>query len=88
MFEKNTPFIQNPDGTRSTHLMAAEVDPQGNWHAFPTIIRQNNQLMKLPVQDAFAWNLKNKETVPFGQNKDAAFQFAQGGYKIGTPLQY
>lgn len=87
MFERNPQSLQNPDGSVSTHLMAAEVDPKGNWYAFPTIIRQGNQLVKLPTSDAFQWNLKNKEAVPFGQNKNAALQFAQGGYKIGTPLQ-
>jgi hypothetical protein len=87
MFEKNPPVIQNPDGSVSTHLMAAEVDHKGNWWAFPTIIRREGELIKLPTADAFQWNIKNNEAVPFGKDKDAALQFAQGGYKLGTPLQ-
>jgi len=87
IFEKNIQSIQNPDGTQSTHKMAAEVDPQGNWYAFPTIVRQGKQLVQMPTPQAFQWNLKNKEAVPFGQDKNAALQFAAGGYKIGTPLQ-
>ena len=31
------PSIQNEDGSRSTHRMAAEVDENGNWIAFPEI---------------------------------------------------
>ena len=87
MFDKNAPVSQNQDGTISTHRMAAEVDSKGNWYAFPTIVKQGNQLVQLPTPQAFQWNLKNNEAVPFGQDKDAALKFAQGGYKVGTPLQ-
>ncbi len=87
MFEKDAPVIQNPDGSHSTHLMAAETDEDGNWWAFPTIVREDGELKKLSKKEAFKWNLDNNEAVAFGPDKERALSFAEGGYKIGTPLE-
>lgn len=89
MFDINAPFIQNPDGSRSTHRMAAEVDDKGNWFAFPTIVQlPDGKLHKFEDNfEAMNYNRQRGEAVNFGQDKDSALQFAEGGYKIGTPLQ-
>lgn len=87
MFDPNPQFIQNFDGTRSTHRMAAEVDKEGNWWAFPTIVPHNGNLIQLDNRLAMQWNQLSGEAVPFGKNKPMALNFAQGGYKLGTPLE-
>lgn len=89
MFDPNLAFIQNQDGTRSTHRMAAEVDANGNWFAFPTIVQlPSGKLHQFDNhQDAMKYNQQIGDAVHFGPDKDSALAFAAGGYKQGTPLQ-
>tara|TARA_E500000331_G_scaffold342736_1_gene376717 strand:+ start:2111 stop:2431 length:321 start_codon:yes stop_codon:yes gene_type:complete len=82
------PTIRNEDGSVSTHRMAAEVDENGNWFVFPTIVqlpdgklfqfRDNEQAMK--------YNRRTGNILPM-KSKEAAITYAQGGYKKGTPLE-
>ena len=69
--------IDNGDGSRSTHRMAAEVDSQGNWFVFPTIVNQDGRLVEMPNNDeAFRYNAERGEVIPFGKDKDAAINFS------------
>jgi len=82
------PFIENRDEqgnvvSLSTHRMAAEVDEQGNWFAFPTIVGLPDGSL-LPFQDsrkAFRFNMRIGNFKEFGKDKDAALEYARGGYK-------
>lgn len=80
-----TKFIQNPDGSKSTHKMAsAEVD--GKHIAFPTIVEKNGKLVELPINDAIDYALRNNEYAEFAKAEHAQW-YADGGYKKGTPLE-
>ena len=81
------PFIDNGDGSKSTHLMAAEVDDKGNWYAFPTIQQgQDGLLRELPLREAQAAAIGSGNAKAFGKDKESALRYAGGGYKQGTPL--
>lgn len=90
------PQITNPDGSKSTHRMSAEVDKQGNWHAFPTI-QQNNMgeledMARPPLKvgsggAAMQKALAEGNTRNFGKDKQAALNYARGGYKQGTNIE-
>lgn len=73
------PVINNPDGTYSTHLMG-----QMDNFAFPTIIQDSNgKLVKMSMQDAYNYAIKNKQYIQFPSEQDAEW-FADNGYKKGT----
>ena len=80
--------IQNPDGSISTHLMAAEVDSNGNWYAFPTIISNGMELIQVddPFKALFT-NIMRNEFIAFGKDEEGAREFARGAYKLGSPLE-
>ena len=81
------PFITQKDGSHATHKMAAEVDDQGNWFAFPTVQQMpNGLLVEMALRDAQARAMRTGEFKSFGKNKDAALLYAEGGYKRGTPM--
>lgn len=81
------PSIKNPDGSVSTHLMAAEVDENGNWFAFPTIVNDGGSLRKFDDPfEALKFGMDRGEVIEFGKNKEAAINFAIN-YKKGTPLE-
>lgn len=83
--DPNAPVIENADGTTSTHKMAAEIDEEGNWYAFPTIIQQpDGSLYEFPDNRvAMDHALTSGENIPFGRDGGAAQEFAAGGYKAG-----
>jgi hypothetical protein len=87
--QKDQPFIQNLDGTISTHRMAAEKDDSGNWWAFPTIVQSDKGTLHQFDNhfDAMRWNIDRGEAVDFGNDGKSAQRFAEGQYKIGTPLE-
>ncbi len=77
--------IQNEDGSISTHRMASgEVD--GKQVAFPTIVNINGKLKELPIDEAFDYAIKNNEYKEF-KTQEEAQKYAEGGYKVGTPLE-
>ena len=83
---QNYPVIQNPDGSVSTHRMAAESDAQGNFYVFPTIQMEDGRLVEYEdnrqAMDA-AFRSGNILRAP---NMLSALRYAEGGYKQGTPL--
>lgn len=92
--QQDFPRINNPDGSISTHEMAAEVDDQGNWFAFPTIQPgPDGTLQRMELREAQARAMAEGNYKAFGQDKQAALDYAAGGYKAGTvideePLQH
>jgi hypothetical protein len=81
--------LQNSDGSTSTHSMAAEVDNNGNWFVFPTVINQNGKMVR--YEDPFAAlkeNAKTGEFISFGKDADAAIKFSAGGYKTKAFNEY
>ena len=82
------PFLSNEDGSISTHRMAAEMDDQGNWFVFPTIVMlPDGTLYQFEdVGQAMDYNLANNNFLPMKSKKEA-LKYAEGGYKKGTPLE-
>lgn len=82
------PNIKNKDGSFSTHKMAAEVDDNGNWYVFPTIVQMpSGDLYQFKDNRlAMQYNLRNNNYIPM-PNKERALKYAEGGYKQGTPLE-
>lgn len=81
---QNYPYVTNPDGSISTHRMAAEYDEDsGQWMAFPMIQMQGEEL-KVYEDDQLrsamdnAIRTGNFLTMP---SKDAAIEYSKGGYK-------
>jgi hypothetical protein len=82
------PFITNEDGSFSTHRMAAEVDEDGNWFVFPTIVQLPTGELK-QFEDsrmAMQYNLRTGNYLSM-KNMEEALKYAEGGYKKGTPLE-
>jgi hypothetical protein len=85
---QNYPVINNPDGSTSSHRMAAEVDENGNWYVFPTIQMQPDGTLRQydDAREAMkaAFMTGNILSAP---NMESALQYAEGGYKVGTPME-
>jgi len=82
------PSIQNSDGSRSTHKMAVEVDENGDWYAFPTIVQLDNGTL-YEFKDnyqALRYNQKINNFKFFGKDKKAALHYGKN-YKKGTKLE-
>lgn len=86
---QNYPFIRNDDGSISTHKMAAEVDENGNWYAFPTIVM-------LPSGELYEFN-KPQQAMDYAlrtgnfllmKDKEAAIKYAEGGYKTKKLIDF
>jgi len=77
------PVISNEDGSVSTHKMAAEIDENGEWLVFPTIVSlPDGRLLDLKDnRSALDFAKKTGEFINFGNNKDDAIPFAANGYK-------
>ena len=82
------PYITNDDNSISTHRMAAEVDENGNWVVFPTIVRlPTGELYQFEDSgQAMDYNMRTGNYLPMPSKKDA-LSYAKGGYKKGTPLE-
>ena len=81
------PYIENDDGSISTHRMAAEVDENGNWFVFPTIVQLPSGDLKQfedPLM-AMQYNFRTGNFLPMKSKKEA-LEYAKGGYKKNTPL--
>ena len=81
------PVLWNEDGSYSTHRMAAEMDENGNWFVFPTIVRlPTGELYQFQDSgQAMDYNLRTGNYLPMKSKKEA-LNYAEGGYKKGTPL--
>ena len=91
---QNHKFILNGDGSISTHRMAAEQGSDGNWYVFPTIQQMPNGELKefvLPNGDpdnmAAMINAMASNNMLQMKDKESALAFAEGSYKVGTPLE-
>lgn len=80
------PYIENGDGSVSTHRMSAERDEDGTWYVFPTIQMIDGKL--IPFEDNFEAleSAKANNNYLVMPSKDEAISYAKGGYKEGTPL--
>lgn len=78
------PFVKNPDGSISTHRMAAEYDPAGDrWVVFPMIQMKDGKLM---VYEDDRYEAAMRSAINSGnflemKGKDEAISYAKGGYK-------
>ena len=81
------PVIWNDDGSYSTHQMAAEVDENGKWIVFPTIVLlPTGELYRFEDNNqALEYNKRIGNFLPMKSKKEA-LDYAKGGYKTGTPL--
>ena len=88
MNPQNYPYIENEDGSVSTHRMAAEVDEEGNWFVFPTIVQlPTGELYEFKDNmSAMDYNRRTGNFLPM-KSKEEAIKYAEGGYKAGTPLE-
>jgi hypothetical protein len=80
-------------GPASSHSMAADMDAEGNWYVYPTVIQgPDGELRRLGSQERpgerndpnEAWQFAHEygEVIPFGKDKDAAIWFSSDdGYK-------
>jgi hypothetical protein len=86
---QNYPVRHNEGGGVSTHRMAAEVDENGKWHVFPTIIpdKDGNLMQFDNNHEAMRHNLQSGNVMSFDA-KDEALNFAEGGYKTPEFLEY
>lgn len=82
------PYIPNKDGSISTHEMAAEVDENGNWYVFPTIVQlPNGNLHRFRDSGlAMDYAIRTGEFLPM-KSKEQALKYSEGGYKKGTKLE-
>jgi hypothetical protein len=85
LYDTNAPYIQNDDGSISTHKMAwSKVD--NRYVAYPTIVQQHRgKLEQLNDDDAFDYAMRTGEFKDFKKRKDAKY-YSEGGYKTGTLL--
>ena len=88
------PFIMNGDGSISTHRMSAEQGDDGNWYVFPTIQQMPNGELKefvlpngQPDNYAAMGNAAETNNMLRMKDKESALAFAEGAYKVGTPLE-
>ncbi len=91
IFDPNPDYIDNGDGSKSTHLMGAEIIDNGpnagHWMVRPQIVRDGGKLVKLSPAEANDYAIRTGEFIDFGQDKEGALAFAENGYKKGTPLE-
>ena len=82
------PYITNEDESISTHRMAAEIDKNGNWVVFPTIVRlPTGELYQFEDNgQAMDYNMRTGNYLPMS-TKQEALKYAEGGYKKGTALE-
>ena len=75
-------FIENDNGTISTHRMAAETDGKGNWYTFPTIIQTpDGELRQFKDNNnALSYALRTGNYKAY-TDKEEALEYAMGGYK-------
>jgi hypothetical protein len=63
-------------GSVASHQMAAEVDENGNWYVFPTIVNQGGKLVSMPLYDAFDYARQTGEYIPM-PDMDSAINFSE-----------
>jgi len=75
----------NPDGTESTHLMAAEQLEDGTWVGFPRLFQDADgtwvDMTEGNWEDAYQEALSRGEVKEFGTDKDTALAYGEGSWK-------
>jgi len=78
------PVVNNPDGSVSTHRMAAngiQVNGKNVEAVYPTIIQtKDGRLIHLSDQEAIDYAIETGNYIPF-DDPEEAHAFARGGYK-------
>lgn len=76
---------QNPDGSVSTHLYAAETFDGKNWVSFPTLFQnKDGSWVDMSKEDrikAYEEAKRRGEVIDFGRRKRAAIKFGEGSWK-------
>ena len=72
-------YLNNEGKTvRSSHLLNAEVDQNGDWFVFPSIQEIDGKLHWFKdVGEAMDSAIKHNDILPFGKNKEEALEFAE-----------
>jgi|TARA_R100001530_G_scaffold3596_5_gene5300 hypothetical protein len=69
---QNYEVINNPDGSVSTHKMAAEIDENGQAWAFPTIVQTPEGLNQFDnTWEAMKYNIENENAIRFNSIDEA-----------------
>ena len=80
---------KNPDGSHSTHLMAAETFDGKNWVVFPTLFQNPDgswiDMSNEPREKAYKEAEMRGEVIDFGTDKDSALNFGKGSWKKEKP---
>lgn len=79
---ENSPSMDLGKGWTGTHLMAADVDEDGNWMVYPTIVRIDGELKKMEVNEAMLHAKASGEYIDFAGDKDAAIAFSKNYKKV------
>tara|TARA_R110000782_G_scaffold59877_1_gene124050 strand:+ start:91 stop:420 length:330 start_codon:yes stop_codon:yes gene_type:complete len=82
------PYIQNSDGSVSSHRMAAETDEEGNWFVFPTIQLIGGKLKEFDNNQAAMQSALKTNNFLKMKNKAEALRYASGGYKTKKFKQF
>ena len=84
---------KNKDNSESTVLMRTETDGRGNWFSFPTLFQnEDGEWVDMSEQAEQDWYpvyeeaMRRGEVFDFGENKQAALDFAEGAWKEQEPL--
>ena len=72
-------YLNNEGKTvRSSHLLNAEVDQNGDWFVFPSIQEIDGKLHWFKdVREAMDSAIKHNDILPFGKNEEEALEFAE-----------
>lgn len=81
----HTPFLNNEDGSISSHKMMSWSDENGE-HSAPTIVYQNGQLVELTADQAIDYAYKTGEFKTFSSPEES-MEYGNNGYKYGTPME-
>lgn len=82
-------FIQNENGSISTHEMIAETDGQGNWYVYPNIVKTSSGELKRfnNPDNSMSYALRTGNYKLF-KDKDEAIKYSAGGYKTDKFKKY
>jgi hypothetical protein len=85
MNQQDAPFIQNEDGTRSTHKMIS-FEADGKFYAAPTIVTIDGKLTELSPDEAIKHAFKTGEVKEFATEAEAQ-AYGEGSWKQGQQQQ-
>lgn len=80
--DPSIPSIDMGKGFTGTHMMAAEVDEDGKWMVFPTIVTIDGQLQQLDANEAMHHAKSTGDFIDFGDRGDEAIAFSKDYKKV------